>query len=76
MEYTQQELEELINSIQGDVISSEKVYGGSRPLEIEYSLADGRTVTKYFSYHYPASSDAWAACSITLTMQNNALQVP
>lgn len=72
MEYTQEELQELIDGIQGDVISSEKVYGGSRPLEIEYNLPDGRTVVENFTYQFPASSDGWAACTIYLTLINNA----
>lgn len=77
MEYKQEELQELIDGIDGDVTKTEKVYGGTRPVEVEYKLPDGRTVVENFTYHSPAGSDTWeAVLSITLTMQNNGIQIP
>ena len=68
MAYTQEQLEELIAPLTGEVLEQEAVYGGKRPVVIEYNLSDNSVVQERFAYAKPADSDEWAAVkSITLT---------
>lgn len=68
MEYTQEELQEMIHGNLPEVTEQEPVYAGFRPLVRVYRLASGLTVSERTAYQHPATADGWAAVeSITLT---------
>lgn len=56
---TQEELQQLTEGLEGEVIESEPVYAGTRPLKVRYN-ADGMTIIKTITYVHPADSTAWA----------------
>lgn len=56
---TQEQLQQLTEGIEGEVIESEPVYAGTRPLKIRYN-ADGMTIIKTITYVHAADSAGWA----------------